>query len=201
METSLLKLREKLITYDVFENEEKVKEWALQLREQALYFARFNYAPDWMLEDIHRCSSPDAILSSLRHIEGGQKYILEKMLLDRPALSWYRGGSLTTLAGQFGCRPRHFTDQQLDQYIIDSEAHGVLERPELALAFLNVTPRGTPVLYHIQAESFLEGLETRAIQLAGQHGYDLKVLNKDRQKYLEFCQKHLTIYKVTQSSQ
>jgi len=150
---------------------------------------------DWLVDSMKRASSLDNIVSTLRHVDGGQIYILKELLKISPEMKWYRGGSLTKWKDVIGSAGySHFTEEQLNTVVIDGGANGALGREDLAQGFNEMTSRENPVVYEVSLGSLIDGLEKKQIQLVSEHDYDLMILqNDDHAGYLDFCKKHLKL--------
>ncbi|MCX6790918.1 MAG: hypothetical protein NTV62_01845 [Candidatus Gribaldobacteria bacterium] len=165
------------------------------IKEKALDFVGPQKDKEWLVSALKESKHLDNIVSTMRHVNGGQKFILQELIKEAPELKWYRGGTLKRFRDVISaCNHKHFEEEQLDTFVIDGGANGVLGLDKLALGFLKITARAHPVLYSVSLEGMLNGLEENAIRLVSEHGYDLCIVNGgDKLAYLKFCKEHLNI--------
>jgi hypothetical protein len=183
---------------DDIQRDERKKEIVKQLKPATLAFLRENNVKDWLLDVVKDSRELEDVLSHMRHVSGGQEYFLSSLLAVDPKLTWYRGG--TAMKWGEVIAPRAvglYDDGELSTPVIDGAGNGVFNRPSLALGYLNMATRHSPVVYAVPGAGVLEGLQTQGIALTSEHGYDISITpGSDRKKYLEFCRKFLQIYQI-----
>ncbi|OGK15450.1 hypothetical protein A2862_01525 [Candidatus Roizmanbacteria bacterium RIFCSPHIGHO2_01_FULL_38_41] len=181
------------------EIEEALDVLANSLRIIALEYARSHSTQQWLIDSLQAMRHLDGIVADMRHIEGGQDFILSKLEELKPDLCWYRGGTLLRWGDNIGpASTPHFTSDQLNTYVIDGGANGTLGRPDLALSFLKLTPRRNPALYTLTIADLRYGLRTNAIRIGTEHYYDLCINEgDDRLGYLGFCRNNLKIQPIS----
>lgn len=175
--------------------EEEMDELLKELKPLARQYADEHAGDqDWLYRAITSADSPDQLISHLRHIPGGQEWGLREILKRKPDLMWYRGGTKITWGERFGAQASKFyTDEENNTPVLDKGANGAFNRKALAVAFLGLSRRETPVVYSIRVADFLRGLEKKAIKLMSEHEYDLRVLQEDPKEYIAFCKEYLHI--------
>lgn len=172
------------------ENIKRVKE----LKKLALkYLKDKGVEKDWLEKGISRDRALDGIIADMRHVEGGQIYILEQLREVAPRACWFRGGTLKTFREVSGFTEQNgYTTEELSTYTIDGGGNGVIENKALAEGFMNLSHSLRPVLYSLTVDALIEGIKKNAISLWSEHGYDLCIsMGSDRHAYLEFCKKYL----------
>lgn len=168
------------------------------IKGEALDFANRHKADNWLLNSLEGKKYLDGVVSEMRHLKGGQIFILERLKQiaeDRKIdLNWNRGGTRTRwneVVGNIG--DGYYTIDQLDLNVIDGGGDGVLGRSDVSLGFLTMITRKEPVVYTLTLEDLIWGLKNNAINLISHHEYDLSVTPKDRISYLDFCKERLKI--------
>lgn len=176
---------------------EKLKSLVDSLKTIALEFVKNQEVKPWMQESLQRQRYLDGVVSSMRHVQGGQDFILHELQKLKPDLCWYRGGTLTQWKDLIGSGSiQYFTPEQLNTYVIDGGKNGSLGRLTLALSYLHVAPRSKPAFYTLTLSDLLEGLSAKAIKLSTKHEYDLTINSDDNRQYVDFCRSNLKIQKV-----
>lgn len=166
----------------------------LQLRQIALDFVG-EEEQEFVIEALKGAQYIDGIVNTLRHVEGGQVYILKELKKLNPEMMWYRGGTLSKWRDKITpISEQYFTEEELETYVLDGGANGAFGRKSLAEGFLRTTKREIPVIYELSLDALIEGLENGQIKLVAEHNYDSRVLsNDDHKAFLKFCKEHLKI--------
>jgi len=169
-----------------------------QIKKIALVFAKEHQSPEWLISALKSYDHIDVILSSMRHIADGQIFILLELQKLQPDLLWHRGGTMRKWKDEVGLASHpYFTAEQLNTYVIDGGKNGILGRPTTALGFLRIAFRSDPAFYTLTLSDLISGLQSNAVTLVSEHGYDLVVKEgKDRTAYLDFCRNRLKIDRV-----
>ncbi len=168
------------------------------IKQKALSLIKPTEDKDWLISSLRESSHIENIVAQMAHVDGGQEFVLQELVKEAPELRWYRGGTLRKFRDSISQNNfQYFSPEQLETFVIDGGANGVLGRKELAVAYLEKTPRDHPVLYTVSLEEMLTGLKAKAIRLVTEHGYDLRIIEgEDRKAYIGFCRKHLNIEEV-----
>lgn len=176
-----------------FEEEiEASSEIARQIKPIAISYATEHGGKPWLLKVINSATSPDAIVSHMRHLDGGQIFILREILRISPKLRWFRGGDITNWRSNSGLSSG-FSDQELNTIVLERGANGALGRPKLAESFLFKYHRTHPAIFSLGVSDLIDGLSDHSIKLVDEEAYDLKVVPADYHQYLAFCRNRLRV--------
>lgn len=189
---NMIKDREEQLIRD----EENLDEIASKLLVKAS--AYLNDPQDWIIKSLESSIDINNIVSTMRHVEGGQVYILQELMKIAPEIKWHRGGTLIKWKDILTSRQKtYYSQEQLETVVIDGGANGVLGRKNLAEAYTRITKRSNPIIYEISIESLIEGLNNNQIRLVGEHSYDLRVApGNNKVDYLNFCRNHLKYERI-----
>lgn len=203
---SLSEIRSQFVSPEVdtnpFAEEEELRQTVLVIRDKARNFLEEspNFPKNvWLKGSLSKQRYLDGIVSSMRHVEGGQLYILQELQKMKPDIQWYRGGA--SLQWRNIVAPSSaelFSDEELNTFVLDGGANGVLGRPAVALSFLKLAKRESPVLYSLNINDLIIGVQQESVQLVTEHDYDIRVVSgHDVRQYLHFCKDHLKTQSVS----
>lgn len=187
------------ISEDPNAEEKALRPTVESLKASSLNYAARNDAKPWLISVLEYETHLDGIIAEMGHLKDGQVFALNELKKVKSDLKWYRGGSLAKWKDVVApANAGYFTQKQLDTYVIDQGANGVLGRPNLALSYLRRVPRTVPVLYSLSINDLLDGIEKKAIRLVTEHFYDLRVIEgNDRMDYLDFCRNRLKFQRIS----
>lgn len=147
---------------------------------------------EWLLSNIRKARYLEEVVSTMRHVENGQLFILEELRKLKPTLTWYRGGTQKKWIEVIPQGNHHyFSEDELDTFVLDGGANGVFARRDLAETYARTITRANPVVYSLSLDALIEGTRNNQIQLVSEHNYDLRVIPADNKAYVTFCKSFL----------